>query len=74
MKAAVTAIEYHLPEFSLTNEQLAREFPEWSVDKIEEKTGIAERRIAAQGECSSDLGAAAASLAPDDLATAIRRP
>jgi len=60
MKATIAAIEYHLPEQCLTNEQLAAEFPEWSVEKIEEKTGIAERRIAAEGECSSDLGTAAA--------------
>jgi 3-oxoacyl-[acyl-carrier-protein] synthase-3 len=60
MRATVAAIEYHLPEHCLTNEQLAAEFPEWSVEKIEEKTGIAERWIAAEGECSSDLGAAAA--------------
>jgi 3-oxoacyl-[acyl-carrier-protein] synthase-3 len=60
MKAAVAAVEYHFPEHCLTNEQLAAEFPEWSVGKIEEKTGIAERWIAAEGECSSDLGVAAA--------------
>ena len=60
MKATVAAVEYHFPKHCLTNEQLAREFPEWSVEKIEEKTGIAERWIAAEGECSSDLGTAAA--------------
>ena len=60
MKATVAAIEYHFPEHCLTNQQLAAEFPGWSVEKIEEKTGIAERWIAAEGECSSDLGAAAA--------------
>ena len=60
MRATVAAIEYHFPEHRLTNEQLAAEFPEWSVEKIEEKTGIAERRIAAEGECASDLGVAAA--------------
>ena len=60
MKATVAGIEYHFPEYCLTNQQLAAEFPEWSVEKIEEKTGIAERWIAAEGECSSDLGAAAA--------------
>jgi 3-oxoacyl-[acyl-carrier-protein] synthase-3 len=59
MKATVAAVEYHFPEHCLTNEQLAAEFPEWSVQKIEEKTGIAERWIAAEGECSSDLGVAA---------------
>ena len=60
MKATVAAIEYHFPERCLTNAQLAAEFPEWSVEKIEEKTGIAERWIAAEDECSSDLGIAAA--------------
>jgi 3-oxoacyl-[acyl-carrier-protein] synthase-3 len=30
------------------------------MEKIEQKTGIAERRVAAEDECSSDLGAAAA--------------
>lgn len=59
MNASVAAIEYHFPAQCLTNAQLAREFPEWSVEKIEEKTGIAERWISAEGECSSDLGVAA---------------
>ncbi len=60
MKAIVAAIEYYFPQACLTNEKLAAEFPEWSVEKIEEKTGIAERWIAAEDECSSDLGTAAA--------------
>ncbi|HJQ68487.1 MAG TPA: ketoacyl-ACP synthase III [Blastocatellia bacterium] len=60
MQAVIKAIEYHLPERSLTNSQLISEFPEWTTEKIEQKTGIAERRIAAVDECSSDLGVAAA--------------
>jgi 3-oxoacyl-[acyl-carrier-protein] synthase-3 len=60
MKATLKAIEYHLPPRALTNAQLAAEYPGWTVEKIEEKTGIVERRIAAEGECSSDLGVAAA--------------
>lgn len=59
MNASVAAIEYHFPSQCLTNEHLASEFPEWSVEKIEEKTGIAERWISAEGECASDLGVAA---------------
>jgi 3-oxoacyl-[acyl-carrier-protein] synthase III len=58
--AAIRAIEYHLPENVLSTAELAREFPEWSIEKIEEKTGIHQRHIAAPGECSSDLGVAAA--------------
>ncbi len=60
MKAAIRAIEYHLPQCRLTNQDLAREFPEWPVEKIAAKTGIAERRLAAPDECSSDLAVAAA--------------
>ncbi len=60
MTAFIKAIEYYLPEGVLTNEMLAAEFPEWSVEKIEEKTGISARRIVAKDECSSDLGVHAA--------------
>ncbi|MEP6716755.1 MAG: ketoacyl-ACP synthase III [Terriglobia bacterium] len=58
--AAISSIEYHLPRKILSNEQLADEFPEWSRDKIDAKTGITERHIAAEGECSSDLAVEAA--------------
>lgn len=60
MTAAIKAIEYYLPEQIVSTADLAAEFPEWSVEKIEAKTGIQERHIAAAGECSSDLAAAAA--------------
>ena len=53
--AAITAIEYHLPEAVLSNDQLAAAYPDWSVHKIEGKTGIRERHITAPGECASDL-------------------
>jgi 3-oxoacyl-[acyl-carrier-protein] synthase-3 len=57
---AITAIEFYLPERVLTTDDLASEFPEWSAEKIAAKTGIVERHIAADGQCSSDLAAAAA--------------
>lgn len=60
MRAAIQAIEYDLPEQILSSAQLAAEFPDWPVKKIEEKTGIRERHIAGAEECSSDLGVAAA--------------
>lgn len=60
MGLAIRAIEYHLPEQTITNEQLSGEFPEWSVEKIYRKTGIASRRVAAPGECASDLAYCAA--------------
>ena len=58
--AAIAAIEYYLPEKTVSNGDLTREFPDWSVQKIADKTGIDVRHIAADGECSSDLAAAAA--------------
>lgn len=53
--AKITAIEYILPAETLSNEDLAREFPEWDVDKIYSKTGINKRQIAGVDECASDL-------------------
>jgi 3-oxoacyl-[acyl-carrier-protein] synthase-3 len=58
-RAAVRTIRCHLPEARLTNEDLAAEFGDWSVEKIFEKTGIVVRGLAAADECASDLGVAA---------------
>ena len=58
--AAIGPIAVHLPERSESNDQLAAEFPRWDLDLIFSKTGIALRHIAADGECASDLGVAAA--------------
>jgi 3-oxoacyl-[acyl-carrier-protein] synthase-3 len=58
--AAITAVDYYLPEQRLSNLDLTREFADWSVQKIAAKTGIDSRPIAAPDECSSDMAAAAA--------------
>ncbi|HZL50629.1 MAG TPA: ketoacyl-ACP synthase III [Terracidiphilus sp.] len=60
MHASLAAIEYYLPEKTVSTADLAREFPDWSAAKIEAKTGIGCRHIAAQDQCSSDLAVAAA--------------
>ncbi|GHW53804.1 3-oxoacyl-ACP synthase [Vibrio cholerae] len=53
-KAVIAGIASYIPESRLTNEQLAAEFPDWSVEKIYEKTGIQSRPIASANEsCSS---------------------
>jgi 3-oxoacyl-[acyl-carrier-protein] synthase-3 len=57
--AAVGPISVHLPERIETNEDLQSEFPNWGMDLIYSKTGIAARHIAAPNECASDLGVAA---------------
>jgi len=58
--AAISAIEYYLPPDVLSNEQLAIESPGWPIDKIESKTGICDRHVARESECSSDLAVEAA--------------
>ena len=60
MNACISAIEFHLPERVLTSAGLAAEFPGWTVDKIQSKTGIEERHIAAPDEFASDLAVQAA--------------
>jgi 3-oxoacyl-[acyl-carrier-protein] synthase-3 len=54
--AAIGPIAVHYPEKRETNEQLQAEFPNWDMDYIYTKTGIATRYIAAADECASDLG------------------
>jgi 3-oxoacyl-[acyl-carrier-protein] synthase-3 len=60
MKAFIKAISYALPEKELTNEELVREFPEWSVDKIANKVGINKRFVVDENETSADLAVKAA--------------
>lgn len=60
MQAAIAAVDYFLPEGTLSNVELAAENPDWSVDKIRDKTGIDLRHIAGEKECSSDLACRAA--------------
>ena len=60
MNPRISSIEYHLPERVLTSTGLAAEFPGWSVDKIQSKTGIEERHIAGAEEFASDLAVRAA--------------
>ena len=55
MESFINCISVFLPEKKLTNEILNFEFPEWSVEKISNKTGIYKRSIAADDEFVSDL-------------------
>nr|WP_315030668.1 ketoacyl-ACP synthase III [uncultured Chryseobacterium sp.] len=51
----ISKIEYYLPELVLTNEDLEKEFPEWSSERIREKVGITERRVSSENETVLDL-------------------
>jgi len=56
----IGAIAHALPTERLTNETLVGRFGEKAMQSIAKMTGIRERRIAAGGQCASDLGEAAA--------------
>jgi len=59
-RAAIKAIFSHLPEKKLTNDMLAERFPDWNIAKAYQNTGVAVRSIAAEDQCTSDLGIIAA--------------
>jgi 3-oxoacyl-[acyl-carrier-protein] synthase-3 len=72
--ARVQALASYLPETVLANEALAALYPGWTPEKIVEKTGVRERRIAAPGETAGDLAYRAArklfergGVAPGDI-------
>ncbi len=58
--AFIKAISYYLPEKVMTNEELVKEFPEWSVDKVAQKVGVDSRHLAAKNETASDMAEKAA--------------
>ena len=60
MKAFIKDIAYYLPKRVVSNEELVKEFPEWSVEKIVDKVGIKERHVAAKQETATDMAVSAA--------------
>ena len=60
MKAYINSISYYLPESTLTNQDLVKEFPEWSVEKVADKIGVRQRHIASGEETAGDMAVKAA--------------
>lgn len=60
MKAYIKGIAYYLPDSVLTNEELVKQFPEWTVDKISKKVGISERHVTTEDETAGDMAVKAA--------------
>lgn len=60
MKAYIKAISYYLPNNILTNEDLVKEFPEWTIEKVAAKIGINQRHIAGENETAADMAVLAA--------------
>lgn len=58
--AKIKAISYITPDNFLSNDDLVKEFPEWSVEKVAQKVGISKRNISNENEYSSDLAIKAA--------------
>ena len=58
--AYIKGISYYLPERVVTNEELLKEFPEWSVDKVAKKVGVNSRHIAGANETAGDMAEKAA--------------
>lgn len=58
--AYIKGISYYLPEKVVTNEELIKEFPEWSVDKVAKKVGVYSRHIAGKNETAGDMAEKAA--------------
>lgn len=56
----IKAVSYYLPENVYTNDDLVKDFPEWSVDKVMNKVGIERRHISAPEETAGDLAEQAA--------------
>lgn len=60
MKVYIKALSYYLPERIVTNAELLKDFPEWSVDKVTTKVGVTSRHLAADNETAGDLAEKAA--------------
>lgn len=59
-EAYIKGISYYLPEQVYTNDDLVRDFPEWSVDKVMKKVGVEQRHLAAVDETAGDMAEKAA--------------
>jgi 3-oxoacyl-[acyl-carrier-protein] synthase-3 len=59
-KTKISCIEYYLPKRVVTNQELAKENPDWDFSLIESKTGILSRYVAGIDERASDLALCAA--------------
>lgn len=62
MNAYIKGISYYLPEKILSNEDLIKNFPEWTVEKVAGKIGIKQRHIAASKETALDMAVAASNI------------
>lgn len=60
MGAFIEQVCIALPQRVLGNDEVARQFPDWTADKIEKKLGIVSRHILGEEETPADMAAEAA--------------
>jgi 3-oxoacyl-[acyl-carrier-protein] synthase-3 len=58
--AFIKAISYYLPKRVLSNEELVKEFPDWSIEKVASKVGVNSRHLSDKNETAGDLAEKAA--------------
>ena len=58
--AYIKAISYYLPKKVLTNDDLVKEFPDWSSEKVAKKVGVFSRHLAIEEETAGDMAEKAA--------------
>lgn len=55
MGVIIKAIEYHLPEKIVTNEEMQRQHPQWDMETVGKKSGVFQRRLAKEEQTAFDL-------------------
>ena len=65
-------LSWHQPSSSMSNDTLAARHPEWSAERVAQKTGIVSRPQAAPGETASDLAFVAAEKLIRSLSAPVR--
>ena len=55
MSLVIKSIEYYLPDKVITNEDLQKEFPNWNIHKVADKSGVYQRHVAGENETAFDL-------------------
>ena len=53
--AYIKAISYYLPEKVLSNEELLKDFPDWTGEKVLSKVGVESRHLAGEDETAGDM-------------------
>lgn len=62
MTPHISSIAYYLPSKKLTNQEIAIDHPQWTIEKIASKTGIQCRSIADEDEFCSDMAVSASKI------------